>query len=235
MKRVVVTGLGIVSCLGNDKASVLDSLQQGRSGIRFKDDYKQLGLRSHVAGSIDIPSAIEFAGEQSYPIIVKPDMGGRGKNVQRVTNAAGLVSALEEGLADDQYRAPYIVQEFIPSVRPIDCRIAIVDGQLAFSYSRTLTSRNGEAPWLASTTNGSQEGPYSPKSNEIAVAIQSSAAIGALFNEMDVCFSAEGPVIIENNPTPNYIEGDSDDLQRLTTAVDLIMQKYDMSSSPHPR
>jgi 3-oxoacyl-[acyl-carrier-protein] synthase-1 len=54
MRRVVVTGMGIVSCLGNDKASVLDSLQQGRSGIRFKEEYKELGLRSHIAGSIDL-------------------------------------------------------------------------------------------------------------------------------------------------------------------------------------
>jgi 3-oxoacyl-[acyl-carrier-protein] synthase-1 len=46
--------MGIVSCLGNDKASVLDSLQQGRSGIRFKEEYKELGLRSHIAGSIDL-------------------------------------------------------------------------------------------------------------------------------------------------------------------------------------
>jgi len=54
MKRVVVTGIGIVSCLGNDQNTVLESLKQGRSGIRFKEAYKELGLRSHVAGSIDI-------------------------------------------------------------------------------------------------------------------------------------------------------------------------------------
>jgi len=54
MRRVVITGIGIVSCLGNNKASVLESLQQGRSGIRGKEEYKELGLRSHIAGSIDI-------------------------------------------------------------------------------------------------------------------------------------------------------------------------------------
>jgi len=54
MKRVVVTGMGIVSCLGNDKATVLDSLQQGRSGIKFQEEYKEMGLRSHVAGQVDI-------------------------------------------------------------------------------------------------------------------------------------------------------------------------------------
>ncbi|MBN3562460.1 beta-ketoacyl-ACP synthase I [Aliamphritea spongicola] len=54
MRRVVVTGMGIVSCLGTDKETVLDSLQQGRSGIKFQEEYKEMGFRSHVAGSIDL-------------------------------------------------------------------------------------------------------------------------------------------------------------------------------------
>ncbi len=54
MRRVVVTGMGIVSCLGNDKETVLDALKEGRSGIKFQEEYKELGFRSHVAGSIDI-------------------------------------------------------------------------------------------------------------------------------------------------------------------------------------
>ncbi len=54
MKRVVVTGMGIVSCLGNDKSSVLEALQQGRSGIRFQEAYAEMGLRSQVAGNIEI-------------------------------------------------------------------------------------------------------------------------------------------------------------------------------------
>jgi len=54
MKRVVVTGMGIVSCLGSNKQTVLESLRSGQSGIKFKDEYKELGMRSHVAGSIHI-------------------------------------------------------------------------------------------------------------------------------------------------------------------------------------
>jgi len=54
MKRVVVTGYGIVSCLGNDRNAVLDSLIQGRSGIKFQQEYVDMGMRSHIAGSIDI-------------------------------------------------------------------------------------------------------------------------------------------------------------------------------------
>lgn len=54
MKRVVITGYGIVSCLGNDAATVLDSLKQGRSGIKYQPAYKDIGMRSHIAGRIDI-------------------------------------------------------------------------------------------------------------------------------------------------------------------------------------
>ncbi|MEZ0330205.1 MAG: beta-ketoacyl-ACP synthase I [Methylophilaceae bacterium] len=52
MRRVVVTGMGIVSSLGNNKAEVLDSLFEGRSGITYQQEYADHGLRSHVAGSI---------------------------------------------------------------------------------------------------------------------------------------------------------------------------------------
>jgi 3-oxoacyl-[acyl-carrier-protein] synthase I len=52
MRRVVVTGMGIVSSLGNNKSEVLDSLREGRSGISFQQAYADHGLRSHVAGSV---------------------------------------------------------------------------------------------------------------------------------------------------------------------------------------
>lgn len=58
MRRVVVTGLGIVSCLGNDKQTVLESLREGRSGIRFAEDYQEKGFRSHVCGRIDLDDSV---------------------------------------------------------------------------------------------------------------------------------------------------------------------------------
>jgi len=52
MRRVVITGFGIVSSLGNNKAEVLASLKSGTSGITYQPEYAAMGLRSHVAGSI---------------------------------------------------------------------------------------------------------------------------------------------------------------------------------------
>jgi 3-oxoacyl-[acyl-carrier-protein] synthase-1 len=54
MRRVAVTGLGIVSSIGNDKDEVLQSLKDGRSGIKFCEDYAERGFRSHVHGAVDI-------------------------------------------------------------------------------------------------------------------------------------------------------------------------------------
>lgn len=54
MKRVVITGIGITSCLGNNQDEVADSLKQGRSGISFNESYAERGFRSQVSGSVDI-------------------------------------------------------------------------------------------------------------------------------------------------------------------------------------
>ncbi|MEC7859684.1 MAG: beta-ketoacyl-ACP synthase I [Pseudomonadota bacterium] len=54
MRRVVVSGLGVVSCLGNSKSEVLSSIRSGRSGIVFNESFKESGMRSHVSGSVDI-------------------------------------------------------------------------------------------------------------------------------------------------------------------------------------
>jgi 3-oxoacyl-[acyl-carrier-protein] synthase I len=53
-RRVVVSGLGIISSIGNDQATVINSLKTSQSGISVQEEYKELGLRSHIAGSIDL-------------------------------------------------------------------------------------------------------------------------------------------------------------------------------------
>ncbi len=70
MRRAVVTGIGIVSCLGNDKDSVAQSLREGRSGIGFNPGYAEIGMRSRVSARIGIDLAerierkfLRFMGE----------------------------------------------------------------------------------------------------------------------------------------------------------------------------
>ena len=70
MKRVVITGLGIVSSIGNNAEEVTESLREGRSGIKFSQEYADLGFRSHVHAPVRIDTkehinrkALRFMGD----------------------------------------------------------------------------------------------------------------------------------------------------------------------------
>lgn len=70
MRRVAITGIGIVSCIGNSTAEVSDSLKNGKSGISRADKYVELGFRSQIYGmpTLDIEAAVDkrvrrFMGE----------------------------------------------------------------------------------------------------------------------------------------------------------------------------
>lgn len=69
MRRVAVTGMGIISCLGNDLDAVERALREGRSGLRYVPEYAELGLRSCVAGIPDI------SGEPSIDRKIRRFMG----------------------------------------------------------------------------------------------------------------------------------------------------------------
>jgi 3-oxoacyl-[acyl-carrier-protein] synthase-1 len=102
MRRVVVTGMGIVSCLGNNKEEVLASLQAQKSGIQFVSDYKEQGLRSHIAGrpNIDLDAHINrklkrFMGDSSaYAYLsLQQAITDAGLNAEHVSNLrTGIVA-----------------------------------------------------------------------------------------------------------------------------------------------
>ncbi len=70
---------------------------------------------------------------------------------------------------------------------------------------------------------GSKKESYNPSEEEIRLAKKATKNINAVFNEVDVTFTSDGPMIIENNPTPNYIEGQ--DEGKIKGAVDLVASK----------
>ena len=92
MRRVVITGMGIVSCLGNDKDSVSHSLVEQRSGIRTSDKFREMGMRSHLCGSVDIDTKehigrkdLRFMGDAAAYAYI---------SMQRAIEDAGLGEAL---------------------------------------------------------------------------------------------------------------------------------------------
>ena len=54
LKKAVITGIGAISCIGNNISEITKSLKLGTSGIRFNESYKELGMRSHISGSINL-------------------------------------------------------------------------------------------------------------------------------------------------------------------------------------
>ncbi len=121
MKRVVVTGIGIVSCLGNNTSEVLDSLKQGRSGIRFNQSYADIGMRSHISGSVQIDThelidrkIHRFMGEASaYAYLsMKEAIEDAGLGLDEISNERiGLVAGSGGGSPQDQMEANDIMRE----------------------------------------------------------------------------------------------------------------------------
>ena len=122
MRRVVVTGIGIVSCLGNNKEAVLDSLKAGRSGIRHNQSYVDIGMRSHISGSIvdlDKEALIDrkllrFMGDASaYSYIaMQQAVTDAGLSAEQVSNErAGIVAGSGGGSPEDQLESTDIMRE----------------------------------------------------------------------------------------------------------------------------
>jgi len=115
MKRVVITGMGIVSCLGNNADDVTKSLREGKSGISFNEIYKEKGLRSHVCGrpDIDVTELIDrkvrrFMGDSSaYAYISMLDaIADANLSDEQVSNPrTGLIMGSGGGSQKAQYEA----------------------------------------------------------------------------------------------------------------------------------
>jgi 3-oxoacyl-[acyl-carrier-protein] synthase-1 len=138
MRRVVVTGMGLVSCLGNTKESVTESLRDGKSGISFNEDFEKMGLRSQVCGSVDIDLSehierkhLRFMGDAaSYAYIsMQSAIDDAGLSDEQVSNVrtgliagSGGASSANTVLAADKLRdrgvrrlGPYVVPKTMSS------------------------------------------------------------------------------------------------------------------------
>jgi 3-oxoacyl-[acyl-carrier-protein] synthase-1 len=121
MKRAVITGLGIVSSIGNNQAEVLASLQQGRSGIRFAQEFADLGLRSQVWGQINLDTAalidrkaLRFMGDAAaYAYVaMQQAIDDAGLTQEQVSNfRTGLVAGSGGASSKTQVEAADILRE----------------------------------------------------------------------------------------------------------------------------
>ncbi|MEO0435520.1 MAG: beta-ketoacyl-ACP synthase I [Pseudomonadota bacterium] len=120
-RRVVVTGLGIVSCLGNDLSSVTESLRNGSSGISARDEQLEAGMRSHIAGapSIDFKEHIDrkqlrFMGDAAaYAYIAMQQcIADAGLTDAEISNdSTGIIAGSGGASAASQTEAADILRE----------------------------------------------------------------------------------------------------------------------------
>ncbi|QFU77115.1 beta-ketoacyl-ACP synthase I [Halioglobus maricola] len=120
-RRVVVTGLGIVSCLGNDAETVAQALYEGKSGISTRQEHIDMGMRSHVAGTpeIDFKELIDrkqlrFMGDAAaYSFIaMQQAIEDAGLEEQHVSNVrTGIIAGSGGASASSQTEAADILRE----------------------------------------------------------------------------------------------------------------------------
>ena len=91
MKRVVITGIGVVSPIGNNKDEVTKSLRETKSGISFDESYEKMGFRSHVSGQIKIN--LEDVVDRKYLRFM-----GDGASY----NYLAMLEAIEDAKLDDE-------------------------------------------------------------------------------------------------------------------------------------
>jgi 3-oxoacyl-[acyl-carrier-protein] synthase-1 len=121
MRRVVVTGMGIVSCLGNDADTVSAALREGRAGISHQPEYVEMGLRSHVAGvpDIDLDAHIDrklrrFMGDAAAyaHVATSQAIADAGLTSEQVANdRTGVVAGSGGGSAQWQIAAADLLRE----------------------------------------------------------------------------------------------------------------------------
>ncbi|MEO6270549.1 MAG: beta-ketoacyl-ACP synthase I [Lautropia sp.] len=121
MRRVVITGAGIVSCIGNDEATVAASLRESRSGIRAMPQFTELGLRSQVAGvpQIDLEALIDrkqlrFMGDAAaYAHVALTDaIAQAGLRTEQVSHPrTGLIMGSGGGSPANQIEAADTLRE----------------------------------------------------------------------------------------------------------------------------
>jgi len=121
MRRAVVTGMGIVSCLGLDKNSVTESLRQAKSGIVHRPAYEEIGMRSHVAGAVDMDfsdyidrKALRFMGDAAAYGYVAMDQAIKdaGLDESDVSNIrSGIIMGAGGSSTEDMVDAADILRE----------------------------------------------------------------------------------------------------------------------------
>lgn len=121
MRRAVITGIGVISSIGNNKEEVLESLQQGKSGIRFSEQFADVNMRSHVWGALGVTpkdhidrKVMRFMGDAAgfaYLAMQQAIEDSKLTDEQVSNERTGLVVGSGGGSSENQVAAADILRE----------------------------------------------------------------------------------------------------------------------------
>ncbi|MEQ9812357.1 MAG: hypothetical protein RLO50_06220 [Azospirillaceae bacterium] len=196
------------ACLA-DYAKLVAARRMARAGVPAPATRLWPGRLDDATGTF-----LEGVG---WPVIVKPDLGGRGHRVTLVEGPLDLIRTI--AALDRQTpagaRRRYVLQAFVPTEMAYDLRVGVVAGEVRYAYGRSFVpGAAGGRCWLASVSRGSALLDDVALPDEAGAAARAaSAAIGAVVNEVDIVLGPAGPMVIENNLTPNFIDTPADQVR----------------------
>lgn len=201
LNRVVVTGMGITSCLGNTLDDVTESLRECKSGIKFKEKYAEMGLRSRICGRPDITE------DEFKALIDRKAMRFMGDNAKYAFVA--MQRAIEDsGMTEEQYQTPRTGAilgqggtSLIDVTESIQC---VIDGTSSLNAEGNNKYR-GVGPYRVTKTMGSTVSAVLTtmfKIQGISYSISSACSTGAhcigtameqiQLGKQDICFAGAG-------------------------------------------
>jgi 3-oxoacyl-[acyl-carrier-protein] synthase-1 len=217
MRRVVVTGLGIVSSIGNNKDEVIESLKAGRSGIRFCETYADMGFRSHVHGDIklDLDTALDrkvrrFMGDGAAfnYIAMQEAIADAGLNESEISNErTGLIMGSGGPSTSNQVAAadiardkgpkrvgPYMVPRCMSSTNSANLATAFKIKGLSYSISSACsTSAHCIGNGYEQIQMGKQDIVFAGGGEEVhwslTVLFDAMGALSSKFNDRPGCAS----------------------------------------------
>ena len=223
-KSTINKSLNITSWLTNREVDTINPLE-----ACIADYNKYVAYQKMVDAGVPTPyterldpskSAEQILQRFGLPLILKRNTGGKGNGVVKVDTQGELSNLIA---SPKIIQGDYLVQEFAESSQDHDIRVGIVGNETPISYGRTLVHRGNGIAWMGSCNHGSEIIPYHASEEECRIAVLASQAIEANLNEVDIQITENGPIVIENNPTPGYDPGEEHWVKLI---VDHIYQRY---------
>lgn len=170
--------------LGHDK--FLTMLELRRQGIAIPKTYYAASLKT----------ARKILEQVDYPVIIKLQQGTQGKGVMiadSLTSAKTILDMLED------FKKPFIIQEFVPTSGTSDIRVIVAGEKIIAAYKRVAA----KGDIRSNTHAGGTREPYTLTEEQEKLAIESAKAIGADICGVDI-LNAKEPSIIEVNLSPSF-------------------------------